>query len=138
LDVWPLLQEAVVAKKEVVLPRFDPDSDAYVVCRLTDLNDTLPPGKFGILEPHHDSPPYPLNQLDLVLVPGVAFDIGGRRLGRGKGFYDRLLASVSGTKCGVAFDEQVESALPWEPHDVTMDCLVTPSRWLDLRRSGNA
>ena len=76
-----------------------------------------------------DCEPAPLNRLDLVLVPGVAFDAQGRRLGRGKGFYDRLLAKVRGHKCGVAFDVQIVSGLPEEPHDVRVDSILTPSRW---------
>ncbi|HLP77584.1 MAG TPA: 5-formyltetrahydrofolate cyclo-ligase, partial [Candidatus Paceibacterota bacterium] len=75
--------------------------------------------------------PVSLNQLDLVLVPGVAFDACGRRLGRGKGFYDRLLADTRGIKCGVAFDEQIVTGIPVEPHDVLVDCILTPTRWID-------
>jgi 5-formyltetrahydrofolate cyclo-ligase len=66
----------------------------------------------------------------LVLVPGVAFDLRGRRLGRGKGFYDRLLADAGGLKCGVAFDEQIVTEIPVEPHDVSVDCILTPTRWI--------
>ena len=68
--------------------------------------------------------------LDVVLVPGVAFDLGGRRLGRGAGYYDRLLTGVRGTTCGVAFDEQISGELPVEPHDVHVNCILTPTRWL--------
>ena len=71
-----------------------------------------------------------LNSLDLVLVPGVAFDLHGRRLGRGKGYYDQLLAGVCGTTCGVAFDEQIVREVPLEPHDVLMNCILTPTRWV--------
>jgi 5-formyltetrahydrofolate cyclo-ligase len=68
-----------------------------------------------------------LEDLDLVLVPGLAFDEKGARLGRGGGFYDRLLASKSATTLamGVAFAFQLESKLPLEPHDVAMDAVLT-------------
>jgi 5-formyltetrahydrofolate cyclo-ligase len=72
-----------------------------------------------------------LNRLDLVLVPGVAFDARGGRLGRGKGFYDRLLSAVNGTKCGVAFDEQIVDAVPVGPLDVLVNCILTPTRWIE-------
>ena len=75
-----------------------------------------------------------LNRLDLVLVPGVAFDLNGRRLGRGKGYYDRLLAEFEGWTCGVAFDQQVVEAVPSEPHDMRLTCLVTPTRWQFVTR----
>ena len=67
-------------------------------------------------------------RLDLILVPGVAFDPGGHRLGRGKGFYDRLLAGMRGTKCGVALEEQIVAAIPVEPLDVRMNFILTPTR----------
>ena len=67
----------------------------------------------------------------MILVPGVAFDLHGRRLGRGKGFYDQLLAGVRGTTCGVAFDVQVVRELPQEPHDARVNCILTPTRWLE-------
>ena len=71
-------------------------------------------------------------RLDLVLVPGVAFDLHGRRLGRGRGYYDRLLSQVGGRTCGVAFDEQVVSEVPVEAHDVLLNCILTPTRWFEL------
>jgi 5-formyltetrahydrofolate cyclo-ligase len=73
-----------------------------------------------------------LNRLDLALVPGVGFDADGRRLGRGRGHYDRLLAQVAGTKCGVAFDEQMAPEIPVAPHDVILNRIVTPTRWLEV------
>ena len=88
-------------------------------------------GKFGIREVAELSPEMALNQLDLALAPGVAFDPHGRRLGRGKGFYDRLLAGVCGTKCGVAFDEQLVDAVPVGPLDIPLNCILTPTRWIE-------
>ena len=73
-----------------------------------------------------------LNRLDFILVPGVAFDLHGRRLGRGRGYYDILLAKVRGTTCGVAFDEQIVREVPVEPHDSDVNCILTPTRWIEL------
>jgi len=73
-----------------------------------------------------------LNRLDFILVPGVAFDLQGRRLGRGKGFYDQILAVVRGTVCGVAFDQQITPEIPVEPHDAVVNCILTPTRWIEL------
>ena len=69
---------------------------------------------------------------DLILVPGVAFDLHGRRLGRGKGFYDQLLAAVRGTTCGVAFEQQMVREVPVEPHDIHLNSILTPTRWIEL------
>ena len=129
-DVWPLLAEALQTGKLVALPRFDPEKKNYAACEIRNLAEDLVSGKFGIREPHNSCPTLPLNRLDLILVPGVAFDLHGRRLGRGKGFYDQLLADVRGTTCGMAFDEQIVADIPMEPHDIPLNCILTPTRWI--------
>ena|SRR5439155_6555323 len=129
LDVLPLVQDALLAGKKVALPRFDPIQDSYLACHVLDLNDDLRIGRYGIREPGDRCSVIPLNRLDFVLVPGVAFAMDGRRLGRGKGVYDRLLMSVRGSKCGAGFDEQIVDELPVEPHDIRLDCILTPTRW---------
>jgi 5-formyltetrahydrofolate cyclo-ligase len=130
-DVWQLLHEALDAKKTVGLPSFVAKTNSYLARRITDPERDLIIGKFGIREVAELSPELELNQLDLVLVPGVAFDARGERLGRGKGFYDRLLASVRGTKCGVAFDEQLVETVPVGPQDIPLNCILTPTRWIE-------
>lgn len=81
------------------------------------------PGAFGILEPHHESPEVPLQQIDAYICPGLAFDPNGGRLGRGRGFYDRLLAQVrpDALKVGICFDFQMVPNTFSESHDVLMD-----------------
>jgi 5-formyltetrahydrofolate cyclo-ligase len=128
-DIWPLLETALTSGKTVLLPRFDPATQDYAVCRVQELGETVKMGRFGIREPSEACPVWPLNRLDLGLVPGVGFGWNGRRLGRGKGYYDRLLQSVSGTKCGVAFDEQVVGEIPSGPYDISLDYILTPTRW---------
>jgi 5-formyltetrahydrofolate cyclo-ligase len=135
LDLSPLCAEAISQGKIVALPRFETNTSSYVACSISSFERSLVPGRFGVLEPGLDSAVLPLNQLDLVLVPGVAFDTSGRRLGRGKGFYDRLLNDVRGAKCGVAFDQQIEPEIPVEPHDILLDYVLTPTRWLSFGRS---
>jgi len=130
LDLSPLWRIGLSEGKIVALPRFSRKANEYVACAIANLKDSLPNGKFGIPEPGADSRQIPLNQLDLVMVPGVAYDLSGRRVGRGRGFYDRMLANVRGTKCGVAFEQQILGEVPVEPHDVRLDCLLTPTRWI--------
>lgn len=79
--------------------------------------------------------PQPLNQshidvseIEIVLVPGVAFDINCNRLGRGKGFYDRFLPSCNGLKIGLAFEIQIVNELPLSANDVPVDFVVTETR----------
>jgi 5-formyltetrahydrofolate cyclo-ligase len=127
-DILALLEEAWRAQQTVALPRFDVLSQGYVACLVREAGE-LVPGRFGVREPGAHCPAISLNQLDLILVPGVAFDLSGHRLGRGKGFYDRLLAGVHGHKCGVAFTEQIVPAVPAESHDVLVNSILTPTRW---------
>ncbi len=65
------------------------------------------------------------DELDLILVPGLAFTPAGERLGRGKGHFDRFLAGTSAIRVGVCFTEQLQTTLPTEPHDIKMHHLVT-------------
>ena len=130
LDIWPLLGEALAAGKTVALPQFDSATGTYRACQVTAPVTQLAVGKFGIREPGLECPVVPLNQLDLILVPGVAFDLAGHRLGRGRGYYDLLLASVRGLKWGLGYDEQVQPEIPVERHDVLLDGILTPTRRL--------
>jgi 5-formyltetrahydrofolate cyclo-ligase len=132
LDVWPLVEPALMTDRSVALPHFAKLLDRYVACEIHELDEDLKTGRFGIREPADRCLQIPLNRLDFVLVPGVAFDLQGRRLGRGKGYYDRLLADLRGTICGVAFDEQIVSELPVEPTDISVNCILTPTRWIEL------
>ena len=125
---------AIGSGKSVALPRYIPEQDSYCAALLPEKESfaALSFGRFGILEPPLGAPVLPLNQLDFVLVPGVAFDSSGKRLGRGKGFYDRLLAETNNAciKCGVALEEQLVAAIPAEAHDIAMNFILTPSRWI--------
>jgi 5-formyltetrahydrofolate cyclo-ligase len=99
----------------------------------------LVPGRFGLREPPPDSVEVPAADLDVVVVPGIAFDVGGRRLGFGGGFYDRTFGSdaVGGRRpplIGLCFDLQVVARCPAGPDDVPVDVVVTESRV--LRREG--
>ena len=132
LDIWPLLAEGLSLGKIVALPRFVAETKSYAACRVRNLEQDLRSGQFGIREPGDRCPDLSLNRLDLILVPGVAFDLHGRRLGRGKGFYDQLLAVAGGKSCGVAFDEQIVTNIPVEPHDIYVNCILTPTRWIEF------
>lgn len=134
IDVWPLGAAALVQGKTLALPRFDPATQSYEARLVRNLQSEISPGTYGIREPVDSCDRLPLKRLDLVLVPGIAFDLHGRRLGRGKGYYDRLLADVRGLKCGVSLDEQLVSTVPFEPHDAELNWILTPTRWLNCSR----
>ena len=108
--------------RRVVLPRVEGDAMRFYACR----PDALVFGAFGILEPQGERP-CPAGEIDLVVCPGVAFPADGRRLGRGRGYYDRYLGDPAfrGFRVGVCYAHQLVDDLPVEPHDVRMDRVIT-------------
>ena len=131
-NIRPLLELGLEQGRVVCIPGYVAANRGYGAFQIQNPDTDLVPGRFNVPEPGPGCPAVALNQLDLILVPGVAFDLNGRRLGRGKGFYDRLLSEVRGVCCGLLFEEQLTSEIPVEPHDVRLHCLVTPKRWHEV------
>ena len=129
VDINLLLTNALLEKKTVALPQYDSKTQRYALGIIQDV-DELVSGAFGVNEPALSCAKIQPNQLDLAIVPGVAFDVLGRRLGRGGGHYDRLLQSLTATMCGVCFREQVLPQVAEESHDIRMDLVATPDEWL--------
>ncbi len=104
-------------------------SHTMVFHQVDDL-DSLQVGHYGILEPNKDLAEFPLDQINLILCPAYAYDSSGRRLGKGGGFYDTLLAQILKRTAlwGVAFEQQIVSEVPCEAHDQTMQRVITPER----------
>lgn len=127
LCYWPLADEvqtdALIEKywqaKQIYLPVVLGET---MELRLFRGRDKMRPGAFGILEPTGES--Y-TGEVDVVIVPGVAFDMKGHRLGRGKGYYDQFLPSTNAYKIGVAFRFQIVEKIPVDVWDVSMDEVVT-------------
>lgn len=127
LNIWPLLEESLAGNKIIALPFYDSAKKNYTA-RQIKMTAELVAGKFGVREPAASCSEILLDKFDLVLVPGLAFDTSGNRLGRGQGFYDSLLADASGVKCGVCYDGQLLDKIPAEPHDAKVNFVFTPSR----------
>ena len=124
MSLGNLSGEWLAAGRTVLWPRVQ--EDGTLSLHALGSRGDLGSGFRGILEPSTASPAASLDQVGLVLVPGVAFDRLGGRLGQGGGFYDRLLADLEGAfSVGVAFEAQIVDTLPLEDHDVALDALVT-------------
>lgn len=123
VDLDPLFPECWKSGKHTCVPVFNAAAGIYEMAEITSETDFIT-GHYGIREPV--SPALcSMDKIDLIAVPGMAFDRKGRRLGRGGGYYDRLLAGYSGVSAALAFDFQILPAIPAEPHDRPVDTLVT-------------
>ncbi len=129
LNVEPIWRELIRRGVRVAAPAFRKRAGDYV-WRGVDRPDTqLVAGAFGVFEPSEACAEVAAADLDWVLVPGVAFDEEGGRLGRGRGHYDRwLLGGTRGIRCGIGFEEQIVPKVPLEPHDIRLHYVMTPVR----------
>jgi 5-formyltetrahydrofolate cyclo-ligase len=128
LDPAPLIAMLRAHGARIAYPRVTgPGALALHWC---DDEGELAPGHCGIAEPFAEAPEAAVNELDLVLVPGTAFDGSCQRIGMGGGFYDRLLPDLGADApaIGLAFDEQIVEEVPTETHDVPLSAVVTPTR----------
>ena len=119
-QIWPLVEQ-LAQRLSVVLPRVEGD----VMNFYSYDKDAMAAGAYGINEPQRGVPVQPY-EIDVIVVPGVAFTAKGMRMGRGKGFYDRYLAQsgFAALKIGVCYREQLVPDIPAEPHDVAMDTVI--------------
>jgi 5-formyltetrahydrofolate cyclo-ligase len=126
-----LMQQAMASGKQLVLPMVLGDRQNMTLYAIEDLGRDVAPGYRGILEPRpRRTRAVAPEILDLALIPGVAFDLRGGRLGFGAGFYDRLLSRLPRgiPTVGLAFDFQVIPRLPCQPHDMLLEAIVTEHR----------
>lgn len=117
--------------KNLFLPRYVSTSNTYEMARINSPKE-LTAGKYGIKEPCSRCPRAEKNELDLWFVPAMAFDLNGNRLGRGGGFYDRLLENENGIKVGVTANKRILKKLPTESWDVKMDFLITNKKIINI------
>lgn len=122
-DIEPLL----CATRATALPRWT--DDGYEPAQITNLESDLCPGQFGVREPRPECPTMNWAEVDMILVPGLAFDATGNRLGRGGGYYDRLLdcARTAGpvAAVGVCFEWQRVEKVPVAAHDRLLNLVVS-------------
>ena len=118
VETWQLIERMLEAGKRVVVPRVR--NRTLQLSEVSDPVRDLAPGAFGVWEPTPQTlRPVDVGDVDLMVVPGLAFDRQGHRLGHGQGYFDRLLARVPKTTptVGVCFDFQLFEHLPTHPHD---------------------
>ena len=134
VETREMIGRALETGKKVVVPYLKEDPCGIGLSELRDLKQELQRNRNGFEEPFGPfiRPADPA-RVELWVIPGVAFDLSGNRIGYGKGFYDRLLSSsVSGILTGIAFDLQLVDTIPAEAHDVRMDRIVTEYRTIEV------
>ena len=135
-DARLAVRDALADGKTVAVPRVDAPARMLHALVIEDLERDVEPGYRGIPEPRADRPTIPLDRIDWVLVPGIAFDPAGKRLGYGGGYYDRLLPLLppAAERVAGAFEAQIVERVPAARHDIGVDCIVTERRMLACSR----
>ncbi len=134
VDTIPMIRKTLAMGRRVVLPKVRGRDLALL--EIEDLEKDVSPGVWGIPEPVGDNP-VALETVDIVIVPGLAFDELGNRLGHGAGFYDRLLARYQGPAVGLAFEVQILPRIPVDSHDCPVRKIITEKRIITVKQTGN-
>lgn len=122
-DTLPLIETLWAQGKRVFLPKCLPARK--MEARLVKSPEELVLGAFGIPEPGDECPAVNKEALDLILVPALCYDRFRRRLGQGGGYYDRYLTGFSGVTVGLCRNDFLQEMLPWEPHDLPVEIVLT-------------
>lgn len=126
VDTTAIVVRAWQDGKRVVAPQVLWESHQMIPIEIRSLDDDVADGPMGIREPVRGEPA-PIETIDLVIVPGLAFDPFGNRVGRGRGFYDRFLSrrEFRGVSCGMALEEQIVHFIETDARDIRMKMIVT-------------
>jgi 5-formyltetrahydrofolate cyclo-ligase len=126
-DTAEFLARILADGKQLLLPRMDRGTHTLEMRHVTDVENDLVAGVWGIREPATSRPVRALSKIDFLLVPGVAFTADGARLGYGGGYYDRLMGALDPhvARVAAAFDLQVVATLPESAHDQRVHAIVT-------------
>lgn len=130
VETLSMMRESLEMGKRVAVPQVDKERYRLRLYEIKDMNE-LSPGYMGIPEPSlPDERLVSLDDIDLVIIPGVGFDYSGRRLGYGAGYYDKLLSNMDRKIpfIALAYEEQLVSSIPLELHDVKLDMIITDKR----------
>ncbi len=134
LDVGLLANAVLQSSKQLLLPLVDWNQRQMTPMAVQSFEGCDDPQLTGIRQPLGGEP-FDIGRIDLVVTPGLAFGFAGERLGRGKGFYDRFLSlrDLSALRTALAFHEQCRPEIPMEPHDVSLQMIVTDQEVLRVK-----
>lgn len=126
INTAPLALRAWQDGKRVLAPRVTWEQRRMIPVEIRSLTEDIEETHGRLRQPVQGEP-VPVSMIDLLVVPGLGFDVKGNRLGRGRGFYDRFLAKpdFTGTICALSLEEQVVEAVPTDTHDIRVNMIVT-------------
>ncbi len=133
-----LIEETLQSGRKVAVPVAVPEGRGLIPVLIRDPDRELSPGSQGVLEPDPgNGRAIDPSEIDLIILPGVAFDSQGNRLGRGKAYYDNFLKKLRKEACKVAlaFERQIVEEIPPASHDVPVDKIVTEKRVIDCKKN---
>jgi 5-formyltetrahydrofolate cyclo-ligase len=131
VDTKPIIQRCLDYNKLIVLPAFNIDNFTMTLLKVDNLGDDLKSGPRGILEPDpNHCKVVPIERIDIAILPGIALDEKGGRIGSGEGYYDRLVPRLPITtrKVALAYECQIVQQIPMESHDKHVDIIITEER----------
>ena len=136
IDTISFVKSMFLDGKNVCIPKTNIEDKTMEAVIITDL-DNLEEDKYGILEPISNYKVINKNDIDLVIMPGLAFDNNGGRLGYGGGYYDKFLMDCSEDKfkIALAYNFQVIESVPKEEHDILVDCIITEENEKNVDKS---
>ncbi len=133
IDLLDVLEDWTASGNGLLLPRTDLVAKSVKVHQVDSPRADCRPGAFGIPEPSETAPQINLADINLVIVPGVAFVPDGGRLGRGGGYYDHFLVQTPAYRLAVCYERQIEEVLPLGPLDEPVDTIITEERLIHCR-----
>ncbi len=128
VDTEQMIRDSLKSGKKIAVPITVVSQNKLIASLLVNFDKELSKGPYGILQPKSDFVrPVPLKKIDLIIVPGVAFDLRGYRLGRGTGYYDRFLSKIpeSALTIGLAFDFQLVDNIPTSSRDIAVKEIIS-------------
>jgi 5-formyltetrahydrofolate cyclo-ligase len=129
VNTLEMIRDSLTMKKQIAVPKTDVN-DRTIICSALTQWDDLTSGAYTILEPRQECiKEISLESIDLIILPGIAFDNQGNRIGHGLGYFDRLLQKkIHAHLFGLAFELQIIESIPKEKHDKKVEKIITENR----------
>ncbi len=137
VDTFSIIEHSLDTGKKIILPKVEKKERKLNLYEIKSIKE-MKSGYMGINEPIPDeSKRFKINEIDLIIVPGVCFDVYGNRIGYGGGYYDIILSEKKSDTPVIAlsYEEQIIQEIPSEPHDIKVDIIITDKRIININEN---